>query len=28
MFLQIRTGTDWAQERTRLKSWIAKGAEN
>jgi hypothetical protein len=28
IFLQIRTSTDWSQELARLKSWIAKGAEN
>jgi hypothetical protein len=28
LFLQIRTSADWAQELARLKSWIAKGAEN
>jgi recombination associated protein RdgC len=28
MFLQIRASADWSQELARLKSWIAKGAEN
>jgi len=28
LFLKIRTGEDWPQERTRLRVWIAKGAEN
>jgi len=28
MFLNVRTGTEWSQELVRLKSWIAKGAEN
>jgi len=28
MFLQIRTSDAWPQELVKLKSWIAKGAEN
>ena len=28
MFLQIRTSGEWPQELARLKTWIAKGAEN
>ena len=28
MFLHLRTGTDWPQERARLKAWIARAAEN
>jgi hypothetical protein len=28
MFLNVRTGIEWSQELFRLKSWIAKGAEN
>ena len=28
MFLMIRAGADWPQELTKLKHWIAKGAEN
>jgi recombination associated protein RdgC len=28
IFLNLRISTDWSQELIRLKSWIAKGAEN
>jgi hypothetical protein len=28
IFLQTRASADWPQELARLKSWIAKGAEN
>lgn len=28
IFLNLRISTDWSQELIRLKSWIARGAEN
>ena len=28
IFLNLRVSTDWSQELVRLKSWIARGAEN
>ena len=28
MFLAVRTGADWAAEKTRMKQWIARDQEN